>query len=119
MSTRPIVLLVDDAEDVHLLFRAMLNRSGLDIELRSARDGAEALAVARSLPVDLVLSDVQMPRMTGPELIDALAAEGRDVPVVLIGASAEQTDHPGAYDVLEKNALLEALTSHLTRWLKL
>lgn len=45
-------------------------RSGY--ELRTARDGADALALLREVPIDVVISDIQMPSMSGADLINIL-----------------------------------------------
>ncbi|MEM5403210.1 response regulator [Paraburkholderia unamae] len=63
-----------------------------------ARNGAEALALARSQPPELVVTDYMMPLMNGLDLARALADDPRlsMVPVVLISAIAEPPD-PGAF----------------------
>ncbi len=49
-----------------------------------ARDGQEAMELVRQHEPDIILLDLQMPRMNGLEVLDALKAEGRDVPVILM-----------------------------------
>lgn len=61
------VVLADDQTLVRAGFRSLLERAG-DIEVvAEAADGAEALAVVRSRPVDVVLMDIRMPTMDGLE----------------------------------------------------
>ena len=57
------ILVVDDALTIRELQRAILKRAGFDVEVAS--DGVEALALLDQQPVDLVLTDVEMPRMDG------------------------------------------------------
>ncbi len=67
------ILLVDDEEAVRNMARRMLERLGYTV--LQARDGLDALAVSeRSERIDVVVTDVVMPGMSGPELVDRLAA---------------------------------------------
>lgn len=67
MSEAAVVLLVDDEERILSSLQRSLRREGH--VLLQAQSGAEALRVLASRPVDLVVSDQQMPGMTGLELI--------------------------------------------------
>ncbi|HOX27077.1 MAG TPA: ATP-binding protein [Candidatus Krumholzibacteria bacterium] len=67
------ILLVEDEASVASLVERVLSREGYTV-LR-ARDGAEALAVARSRHFDLLVTDMVMPRLGGRELARALLAE--------------------------------------------
>jgi class 3 adenylate cyclase/CheY-like chemotaxis protein len=49
-----------------------------------ARDGVEAMDLVRQYEPDIILLDLQMPRMNGLEVLDTLKAEGRDIPVILM-----------------------------------
>jgi class 3 adenylate cyclase/DNA-binding response OmpR family regulator len=49
-----------------------------------ARDGREAMELVRQYEPDIILLDLQMPRMNGLEVLDALKSEGRDIPVILM-----------------------------------
>jgi two-component system cell cycle sensor histidine kinase/response regulator CckA len=66
------ILLVEDMAVVRQLVARMLRAAGYDVI--EAENGEDALdrAAARAAPIDLVLSDVNMPRMSGAELFDAL-----------------------------------------------
>jgi len=80
---------VDDDPDVRECLRAALAQVGYGVEM--ARDGAEALAHLASSPIDLVLSDFQMPGMNGLDLISGMRARGHAMPVVLL-TGAETRD---------------------------
>jgi DNA-binding response OmpR family regulator len=85
------VLLVDD--DVALLDVLSLSMSEAGYEIVTARDGAEALAaiVGRSAP-DVVVSDVNMPRMDGFALCKRVREAGNDVPIVLLTSRDGEID---------------------------
>jgi two-component system, cell cycle sensor histidine kinase and response regulator CckA len=80
------VLLVDDQEGVRALLRREL--SGRGHQVLEAADGAEALHLVRRRngAVDLIVSDVVMPQMNGPELATHIGVEFPDVPVILMSA---------------------------------
>ena len=52
----------------------------------TAEDGASALGLARLLGPDLIITDLQMPEMSGIELVQKLVEEGRDIPAILISS---------------------------------
>lgn len=67
-SCQPIeVLLVDDSEDLRLINTHRLRGAG--IKVSEASDGLEALQVMQSRPIGVVVSDIQMPRMDGRDLL--------------------------------------------------
>jgi CheY-like chemotaxis protein len=78
------VLLVDDERDVIESLRMAL---GHRYDLRTARNGREALAVIESEPIDVILLDLMMPIMSGEEVIQELAARGLEIPVVVASAN--------------------------------
>ncbi len=89
VEPRKKLLLVDDSQTVLLLHRMMLAHWGY--EVRSARDGQEALAKAISERPDLILMDVVMPRMDGLQACRALRAcrETMDVPILFVTGCSE------------------------------
>lgn len=71
------VLVVDDSAAIRKILIRALSQAGLPIgQVHEAGDGAEALKMAGSLPVKLVLSDINMPNMDGLQLLTKL----RDLP---------------------------------------
>ena len=89
-ETRPIVLVVDDVAANRELLEAHLQALGYDV--RQARDGLEALDAIVAEEPDLVLLDIDMPRMDGLTLCRRLKADPlrRLVPVVLITAHQDR-----------------------------
>jgi len=87
------VLIVDDCSMMRTVIRRILGMSGFDMaECYMASDGHEALATMRKHRVDLVLSDVNMPRLDGEGLLREMAADGQlaGVPVVMVTSDGTQ-----------------------------
>jgi CheY-like chemotaxis protein len=80
------ILVVDDQNGVRALIRRELSSHGHTV--LEAADGAEALHLVRRRngAVDVILSDVVMPQMNGPELATHIGVEFPDVPVILMSA---------------------------------
>lgn len=79
------VLIVDDEPVNRLVLSRMAEHFGARIV--EAGSGADALAVLRGQPVDLVLLDIHMPQMSGVEVVERLRARpgpNRDTPVVAV-----------------------------------
>ncbi len=78
----PCILVVDDEPGAREMLREFLTYHEFDVELAS--NGREALEILRSRKVDLVLSDVHMPVMTGTELLNRIREEMPGLPVILV-----------------------------------
>jgi CheY-like chemotaxis protein len=91
MPTAPIprVLVVDDFPPVRQLFGRYLTLAGMEPSF--AADGVEGLMAARASRPDLVLCDLEMPRMDGIALCAALRADAatRRLPIVAVTGSGE------------------------------
>jgi CheY-like chemotaxis protein len=88
----PLVLVVDDSMLVRHTVCRFLEERGYQVE--SATNGVEALEVLARTRPDLIITDLEMPRMRGPELIEALQedeATARIPIVVLSGRSSGAT----------------------------
>jgi CheY-like chemotaxis protein len=86
-SKRPLLLCVDD-EETPLFFRKLvLEREGYDVLI--AHSAAEALDMLLGTSVDMVLSDILMPRMPGTELARIIKQKYPALPVVLISGVNE------------------------------
>src|ERR1017187_7462313 len=84
-----VVLLVDDDVAVQLFIWKLLNTDGFTV--LTADDGTYALAASRNYPgtIDLVLSDVEMPRMDGLELCRNLTNERPEIKVLMMSGALE------------------------------
>jgi DNA-binding response OmpR family regulator len=104
---RPVVLAADDDEDILELIAFRLERSGYTVV--RARDGEEALTVARETKPDLAVLDVMMPKLDGFELTRRLRADEATskMPIILLTARAQDADvqtgfEAGADDYIRK-----------------
>ena len=85
MSLR--VLVVDDSPAMRNLLKRILSQSGLPVEtMLDAADGVEGLLRLRDNPINLILSDINMPNMDGEEFIRQVKTDKnfRDIPVLMI-----------------------------------
>ena len=89
----PTVLVVEDEPVIRELVAILLEDEGYTV--RQAVDGLQALEVMDQQSVDLVLSDVKMPRLDGAALVKRLRARGDPIPVVLMSAVYAEVDLPG------------------------
>jgi two-component system, chemotaxis family, sensor kinase CheA len=112
-QSRAKLLVVDDAMTVRELQRSILERAGYEVV--TAVDGVEALARLAEGPVDLVLTDVEMPRMDGFALTEAIRAQTNrgNVPVLILTSRASEEDRQrgleaGADGYIIKSAFNEA-----------
>jgi CheY-like chemotaxis protein len=101
------ILLVDDSKFLRLATERALSRAGYDVS--TANDGERALEIAREKKPDVILLDMLLPKMTGPDVLKALkkdpATKGIAV-VVLTGLSqknAVRLQPDGACAFLEKS----------------
>ena len=87
------VLIIDDSSLVRLYYRSALEKAGFEVE--QAINGIEAMERALSQPFDLVIVDVNMPRMDGFTFVRALRRVATDVaslPALMISTEAEMQD---------------------------
>jgi DNA-binding NtrC family response regulator len=93
------LLLAEDDDGVRALAELVLSRYGYRV--LGARDGVEALQVAgqHAEPIDLLLTDVIMPRMKGPELAEALVAAQPRMRVLYMSGYADATMLPDAASI--------------------
>ena len=84
------VLVVDDELAVRRFACRVLERAGYGVS--EAVDGVEALELvkARAGGIDVVVSDIVMPRMNGVELMQALSVSAPDLPVILVSGYATE-----------------------------
>jgi DNA-binding NtrC family response regulator len=76
------ILVVDDNQPAARLMSLVLREAGHDV--RAAADGVEALVALEERTPDLVISDVQMPRMDGLELLQRVTARWAQMPVIMV-----------------------------------
>jgi len=88
------VLVVDDSAAIRKILQRVLRQTGMAINtIHEAGNGEEALAVLKEHKVHLILSDINMPKMDGLQLLASLKANGdwAQVPVVMITTEGGET----------------------------
>jgi PAS domain S-box-containing protein len=103
------ILLADDNSDMRGYLRRILKQR---YEVHAVPDGAAALELARSQPVDLVLTDVMMPRMDGFQLLRCLRGDARtrSIPIILLSARAGEESRVEGLDAGADDYLIKPFT---------
>ncbi len=117
------VLIVDDSPAMRSVIRRVMLLSGFEVaECHEAGHGGEACRVLRSNPVDVILTDINMPVMNGEEFLTSIRALSayRSIPVLVV--STDATEHRmkrmidlGAQGYVTKPFFPESLRSELER----
>lgn len=99
------ILVVDDESSNRVTLERLLNREGYDV--LHADSGRSAMELVRSDRIDLVLTDLNMPGMSGLELLRAVKTLDEDIEVVVMTAygtveTAVDSMKEGAYDFVSK-----------------
>lgn len=120
------ILVVDDATFIRDMIKKQLRDKIPGVEVFDAPDGARALAQLKGQAVDLILSDWEMPNMTGAELLTAVRAMPHDgtIPFVMISSRGDRTHivkaiELGVSDYLTKPFSAEELLKKVFKQLKL
>jgi len=80
-------MVVDDSAAIRKILQRVLRQTGMAIRsIHEAGDGQEALELLKTQPINLVLTDINMPKMDGIQLLAAMKAapEWHHIPVVMI-----------------------------------
>ncbi|CAD7384195.1 Hpt domain-containing protein [Xanthomonas arboricola] len=95
----PLVMVVDDSLTMRKVTSRVLERHNLDVT--TARDGVEALELLQERVPDLMLLDIEMPRMDGYELATAMRADPRfkAVPIVMITSRSGEKHRQRAFEI--------------------
>ena len=95
----PLVLVVDDSDDIREMVRFVLDTSGYRVAV--AENGLEAVQMARTESPDLILMDLSMPVLDGFGAVRGIRgmAEMCDVPIIAISAHDTRDHRAKAFDV--------------------
>lgn len=98
-KTAQRVLVVDDSITTRTLEKNILESVGFSVSV--AKDGVEAFEALKSKPIDLIISDVDMPLMDGLELTTKIKKDEqlKDLPVILVTALESQQDREKGIEV--------------------
>ncbi len=121
------ILVVDDSSAMRVVIKKVLHMTGLDILVFEAGSGIDALTVLEEQWVDMILTDIHMPQMSGVELIEKIRShqEFNTLPVMVISTEGREdflskTQKLGVAGYLKKpfqatelrNAILAILEEH-------
>lgn len=86
------ILIVEDNEADQFLGSAIIESSGLDVDISFAGDGEEAIdAINKDTQFDLILLDINMPRMNGHEFLEEYSkSHDCEIPVIVMLTSSDQ-----------------------------
>lgn len=103
------ILLVDDSKFLRLVTERALARAGYEVS--TAIDGEHALRLAREIAPDVILLDMLLPKMTGPDVLKALKNDPVTAGIAVIAftglsqKNAARLEHDGAVAFLEKSEM--------------
>jgi len=112
------ILLVDDEEGIQLLYREEFEEEGFDVI--SAYNGDEALEKFSQEPPDLVILDINMPGMSGIEVLRRMKELNPDLPVILSSAYQEYKQDFSTWaseDYIVKSANMDELKNAVRKHL--
>jgi two-component system response regulator HydG len=120
-SNKARVLIAEDDHSARSALEQLLKSEGYLVD--GAEDGAAALDVAADRPPDVVVTDLDMPRMNGMDLLKKLREQDADLPVIVVTsladtATAIQAMRAGAEDYLTKPVDFDALSIAIERALE-
>jgi len=119
---KPVIMVVDDDPSIcALLKRSLVNNQW---ELTVFTSPQEALEYGKNNRIDLVITDISMPEMTGQELIREIKSVKPEIPVIVISSSIdanviEETARHGVVDYFRKPFDMAALKSRVMAKLSL
>jgi CheY-like chemotaxis protein len=102
VTTKPKILVVDDnAENRDLIMSIFRRLKGIEVETIEAKNGQQAIELAREHQPALVLLDIQMPDVSGYDVCTAIkqAPETKDTYIIMVTAQAERADKQQAEEV--------------------
>lgn len=91
---QPFILVAEDIDSNYILDKALLK----GCRLERAKDGEEAVSMARALNPDIILMDIQMPKMTGIEAAKKIREFNKSVPIIAVTAFAYKQDKEDALE---------------------
>ncbi len=117
MKARSKVLLIDDDESMRLMLSHILTR---DYDIFPAEDGEKGIRLLSENRFDAVITDLDMPRVTGYDVIQTVRNRGQFIPIIVItgDGSSESEDKAlrfGANEYLRKPFQIDSIRSALSK----
>ncbi len=116
MSGAPILVVEDDV-DIRECYQSLLERAGYRVT--TAKNGQEALDELERQRPALILLDLMMPVMSGPEFLEVMRSDSKsdDIPVLIVSAYGELADATtGVAGFLRKPVELETLLAAVSKY---
>ena len=94
-----VILVVDDSLNTREIEKSILEAHGYEVDL--ARDGIEALSMVQDKPYDMIVTDLDMPRMDGFTLVERLRQEPNHahIPIVIVTSREKEEDRKRGIEV--------------------
>jgi DNA-binding NtrC family response regulator len=105
MTKKPRILIADDESQIRDIIAGAI--SDLGYTHVEAADGAAALEIIRAGQIDVIVSDVMMPKLSGMQLLEAIRTDGLETPFILVTGYGTKEYcikalRLGAFDFIEK-----------------
>ncbi len=111
------IVVADDEEYIRHYFSRILPRLGHRV-VGSAGNGRELIELCQAEKPDLVITDIQMPEMSGIEAVDEIA-KSQSVPVIIVSSHDKpKTDNPNIVQFLVKPIAMDQLASAIATVLR-
>ena len=84
------IAIIEDDPTINQMYRMKFEADGFDVQLAS--DGELGVALVKSFKPDIILLDVQMPKMTGAEALEKIRSQtwGKNIPVIVLTNMGEE-----------------------------
>ena len=112
LNGKPLILAVDDEENIRNLITYTLEAH--DLEVLTAENGKVAITILEHNPVDVIITDLLMPSMTGLALIREMKKRKNSIPIIIITAygntdMVKEIIAEGVFRLIEKPLDFETL----------
>ncbi len=115
------ILIVDDEEDMIWTLQKNLRNDTLDVYVNIAQTGEKALKILKEVPIDMVVTDIRMPGISGIELLSEIKRNYSHISVVLMTAFPSEeyskiAAQYGCLDIVEKPFDIKKLRGIVRRY---
>jgi DNA-binding NtrC family response regulator len=101
----PTILVVDDYDSVRIALSLILKKNGFRVLAAESPTTAKLLWNERRAEIDLLLVDISMPAISGPELVQELMADGDTTPVIFVTGTGAESAREATRKIRNPNIL--------------